>query len=31
MSYGDFKHLASRTVSDKILRDKEFNIADNPK
>ena len=31
MAYGDFKHLTRRTVSDKILRDKAFNIAKNPK
>ena len=31
MAYGDFKDLAKRTVSDKILRDKAFNIAKNPK
>ena len=31
MAYGDFKKLARRTVSDKILRDKAFNIAKNPK
>ena len=31
MAYGDFKNLARRTVSDKILRDKAFNIAKNPK
>ena len=31
MAYGDFKDLARRTVSDKILRDKAFNIAKNPK
>ena len=27
MSYGDFKELTRRTDSDKILRDKPFNIA----
>ena len=27
MAYGDFKDLTRRTVSDKILRDKAFNIA----
>ena len=27
----DFKDLAKRTASDKILRDKAFNIAKNPK
>ena len=31
MAYGDFKDLARRTASDKILRDKAFNIAKNPK
>ena len=31
MAYGDFKDLTRRTTSDKILRDKEFNIAKNPK
>ena len=31
MAYGDFKDLAIRTASDKILRDKAFNIAKNPK
>ena len=31
MAYGDFKDLARRTASDKILRDKAFNIARNPK
>ena len=29
--YGDFKDLKRRTASDKILRDKAFNIAKNPK
>ena len=28
---GDFKYLPRRTASDKILRDKAFNIAKNPK
>ena len=28
MAYGDFKDLARRAASDKVLRDKEFN---NPK
>ena len=28
---GDFKNLTRRTASDKILRDKAFNIAKNPK
>ena len=27
MAYGDFKDLARRTYSDKVLRDKAFNIA----
>ena len=31
MAYGDFKDLAKRTVSYKVLRDKAFNIAKNPK
>ena len=31
MAYGDFKDLARRTASDKILCDKAFNIAKNPK
>ena len=31
MDYGDFKDLARRTASDKIWRDKAFNIAKNPK
>ena len=31
MAYGDFKDLARRTVSDKVLSDKSFNIAKNPK
>ena len=31
MACGDFKDLTRRTVSDKILRDKAFNIAKNPK
>ena len=30
-AYGDFKDLKSRTFSDKLLRDKAFNIAKNPK
>ena len=29
MVYGDFKDLNRRTASDKILRDKAFNIAKN--
>ena len=31
MVYGDFKDLKRRTASDKILRDKAFNVAKNPK
>ena len=31
MTYGDFKDLARRTGSDKIWRNKAFNIAKNPK
>ena len=31
MPYGDFKDLTRITVSDKILREKAFNIAKNPK
>ena len=31
MAYGDFQDLARRTASDKVLRDKAFNIAKNPK
>ena len=31
MAYGDFKDLKRRTASDKILRDKAFNIGKNPK
>ena len=31
MAYGDFKDLARRTTSDKVLRDKAFNIARNLK
>ena len=31
MAYGDFKDLKKRTASDKILKDKAFNIAKNPK
>ena len=27
LAYGDFKDLTRRTTSDKILRDKTFNIA----
>ena len=31
MAYGDFEDLKRRTASDKILRNKVFNIAKNPK
>ena len=31
MAYGYFKDLKRRTASDKILRDKAFNIVKNPK
>ena len=31
MDYGDFKDLTGRTASDKLLRDKAYNIAKNPK
>ena len=31
IAYGDFKDLARRTASDKVLRDKAFNITKNPK
>ena len=31
IAYGDFKDLARRIASDKILRGKAFNIAKNPK
>ena len=31
MAYGDFKDLARTIASDKVLRDKAFNIAKNPK
>ena len=31
MGYGDSADLAKRTASDKILRDKAFTIAKNPK
>ena len=31
MTYGDFKDLARRTVADKVLKDKAFNIAKDPK
>ena len=31
MTYGDFKDLARRTASDKVLKDKAFNIAKSPR
>ena len=31
MTYGDFKDLNRRTSADKVLRDKAFDIAKNPK
>ena len=31
MAYGDFKDLTTRTASDKVLRDKAFNILKYPK
>ena len=31
MAYGDFKDLKRRTQSDKVLKDKAFEIASNPK
>ena len=31
MAYGDFKDLTRRTASDKVLPDKAFHIAENPK
>ena len=31
MAYGDFKDLKRRTQSDKVLKDKAFAIASNPK
>ena len=31
MVYGDFKDFARRTAADKVLRDKAFNIAKDPK
>ena len=31
MAFGDFKDLSRRTATDKFLRDKEFNIAKDPK
>ena len=31
MAYRDFKDLAKRTAADKVLKNKAFNIAKNPK
>ena len=31
MAYGDFKDLTRRTASDKVVSDKAFNIAKDPK
>ena len=31
MAYGNFEDIARRRASDKVLRDKAFNIAKNPK
>ena len=31
MAYGGFKDLNRRSVADKVLHDKAFNIAKNPK
>ena len=31
MAYGEVKDLAKRTASDKVLKDKAFNVAKNPK
>ena len=31
IAYGDFERLNKRTAADKVLRDKAFNIAKNPK
>ena len=31
MAYGDFKDLPKRTASDKVLRDKAFNVSKNPR
>ena len=30
MAYGVFKYLNRRTSADKVLRDKAFNVANNP-
>ena len=31
MAYGNFKELKKRTAADKVLRDKSFNIANDPR
>ena len=31
MTYGDFKDLTKRTAADKVLKNKAFNVAKNPK
>ena len=31
MAYGDFKDLSKKTFADKVLHDKAFNIAKDPK
>ena len=31
IAYGDFKDLGKRTAADKVLRDKAFNIAEDPR
>ena len=31
MAYGDFENLTKRTTTDKVLRNKAFNIAKDPK
>ena len=31
MAYGDFEDIMRKTAADKVLRDKAFNIAKNPK
>ena len=31
MAYGDFKDLARRTASDRVLKDEQFDIANDPK
>ena len=31
MAYGDFEDLTNRTAADKVLRDKAFKIAKDPK